>query len=289
MMKKYITLIFLLAVTVILSAQNETSTSEQINEEVPYTKIEKNTFKTVLLINSPTVRNARKDQLIFIMSHRFSYLNSGFSDLFGLDNATTRFAFEYGLSEKLTLGIGRSNYKRNYDLFGKYALLRQSKGGINIPLSVSLVQSMNISSAKWPENDREYLFAHRLSYSSQLLIARKFSNKLSLQLMPTYIHRNLVVGINDQNDVLSIGAGGRYRLNSWMALTAEYYHLLPGETANNFANPLSIGLDLETSGHVFQLFFSNASAVYEAAYIAETTDRWRDGNIRFGFNISRTF
>ncbi|MFA9390068.1 MAG: DUF5777 family beta-barrel protein [Prolixibacteraceae bacterium] len=288
-MKKYITLIFLLAVTVILSAQNETSTSEQINEEVPYTKIEKNTFKTVLLINSPTVRNARKDQLIFIMSHRFSYLNSGFSDLFGLDNATTRFAFEYGLSEKLTLGIGRSNYKRNYDLFGKYALLRQSKGGINIPLSVSLVQSMNISSAKWPENDREYLFAHRLSYSSQLLIARKFSNKLSLQLMPTYIHRNLVVGINDQNDVLSIGAGGRYRLNSWMALTAEYYHLLPGETANNFANPLSIGLDLETSGHVFQLFFSNASAVYEAAYIAETTDRWRDGNIRFGFNISRTF
>ena len=285
-MKKYIVLISLLLSFLAIQAQNETG--NQLKENT-YTRVEKNTFKSVKLINSPTIRMPREDQLIFVLSHRFGYLNSGFSDLFGLDNASARFGFEFGLTKKLALGVGRSTYKRNYDFYGKYALLQQSSGAKNIPLSISVIQSANISSAKWPDDGRKYLFAHRMSYSTQFLLARKFNDHLSLQLMPTYIHRNLVPKVVNQNDVLSVGIGGRYRLNSWIALTAEYYHLLPGETANNFINPLSIGVDLETSGHVFQLFFTNAASVYEAGYVAETTDRWRDGNIRFGFNLTRTF
>lgn len=288
-MKRHLILILLISAATTAFTQNIETPAATTTTKEEYTFVEKNTFKSVMLINSQTIKTPREDQLIFILSHRFGYLSSGFADLFGLDNATTRFNFEYGLTKKLALGIGRSNYKRNYDLYGKYALLQQSRGGKNIPLSISLVQTINTSSAKWPNDGRDYLFAHRMSYSTQFLLARKFNDQLSLQLMPTYIHRNFVPKAIDQNDVLSVGIGGRYRLNSWMAITGEYFHLLPGETANNFTNPLSIGVDLETSGHVFQLFFTNASAVYAAGYAAETTDRWRDGKIKFGFNLLRTF
>lgn len=247
------------------------------------------TFKSVQLINSHSTKTVADEELIFLISHRFGYLNSGFSDLFGLDQATVRFGFEYGLTDKLSLGFGRSTYKRNYDFFGKYALLQQSTGKNSMPLNLSLLASANISSARWPDDQRDYLFAHRMSYSAQLLISRKFSNSLSLQVMPTYIHRNLVEKRNDQNDVLALGAGGRMKVSKRAAFTFEYYQVLPGETADKMVNPLSLGFDIETGGHVFQLFMTNASAIYEAAFVTETTDRWIDGNLRFGFNISRTF
>lgn len=259
-----------------------------VEEKSDYSRIERNTFKTVLLINSPTVRTPRKNQLLFILSHRFGYLSSGFSDLFGLDNATARFAFEYGVSKKLALGIGRSTYNRNYDSYIKYALLQQSEGARNIPVSLSLVQTINTSSAKWP-NNYPYLFAHRISYSSQILIARKFNSSLSLQLMPTFVHKNLVPTANFGNDHLALGMGGRLRLNSWLALTTEYYHLFTVSSESNLSNPFSLGLDMETSGHIFQLFFTNTNAVYEAAYITENNDQWKNGNIRFGFNLIRNF
>ena len=288
-MKKLLFLLLILVPFIRIYAQ-DTNISEPIQiQEQEETTLVKNTFKSAMLVNAHTIKNPRKNQLLFIMSHRFGYVNSGFSDLFGLDNATTRFGFEYGLTGKLSLGIGRSNYKRNYDFFGKYVLLQQITGADSNPISISVIGSTNISSAKWPNDQREYLFAHRMSYSAQLLFARKFNNSLSLQLMPTYIHRNLVPNTIDQNDVLVMGAGGRIKVSKLVALTGEYFYLLPGETAKNFINPLSVGVDLETSGHVFQLFFTNAASVYEAAYVAETTDRWLDGNFRFGFNITRTF
>ncbi|MDA3929047.1 MAG: DUF5777 family beta-barrel protein [Prolixibacteraceae bacterium] len=247
------------------------------------------TFKSVQLINSHTTKTPKTDELIFLISHRFAYLNSGFSDLFGLDNATVRFGFEYGINDKFSLGFGRSTYKRNYDFFAKYALLQQSKGAKEIPVTVSIIGETNISSAKWPDSNRDYLFAHRMSYSAQLLIARKFNSNISVQLMPTYIHRNLVQTALFPNDILAIGAGGRFKVSNWIALTFEYHHMLNEIEASNTTTPLSIGVDLETGGHVFQLFFTNTSAIYAAGYISETSDKWMDGNIRFGFNISRTF
>lgn len=146
-----------------------------------------------------------------------------------------------------------------------------------------------MSSDKWPADGRDYLFAHRMSYTLQLLLARKFNRNLSLQFMPTYIHRNLVRKAADENDVLALGLGGRMKLNNWVALTGEYHYTFSPATAANFENPLSIGVDLETGGHVFQLFLTNTSAVYDEAVIAETMGKWNKGNIRMGFNISRTF
>lgn len=282
----FIILIFSLQV---LKAQNIENLLDNTLLKIPETEIVTATFKSIQLINSHTTKSPVKNELVFLISHRFGHINSGFSNLFGLDNATARFGFEYGITDKLALGFGRSTYKSNYDFFGKYGLLQQTKGDKPFPFTLSVLGVTNTSSAKWPDDGNDYLFAHRINYLAQLLISRKFSNRFSLQLMPTYIHRNLVETTTNSNDLLSLGSGGRIKISNWVALTFEYHFPLSGETANQNVNPLSIGVDIDTGGHVFQLFFTNTAAVYDTAYITETTDRWRDGNIRFGFNISRTF
>jgi len=280
--------IFLLIAFSGFSQSIEALLDEQLSVE-PKIEYATATFKSVQLINAHTTKLPDKGDLVFLISHRFGPVSSGFSDLWGLDLATIRLGFEYGLSETTSLGFGRSSYKSNYDFFAKQLLLRQSTGTKEMPLTLGLLGAANISSDKWPADGREYLFAHRMSYSLQLLIARKFNRNISLQLMPAYIHRNLVKTPADQNDVFAIGAGGRVKVSSRVALTAEYHYLLPGQTATDFVNPLSLGVDIETGGHVFQLFFTNTSAIYEAAYITETTGSWLNGDVRFGFNISRTF
>ncbi len=261
----------------------------EIIETKEETELVNTTFKSVYLINSHTTKKPAEKELIFLISHRFGYLNSGFPDLYGLDNATVRFGFEYGILNKLALGFGRSTYKRNYDFYAKYAILEQSRGKKSIPVTLSLLGVTNISSARWANTNSDYLFAHRMSYTLQLLVSRQFNETFSFQLMPTYIHRNLVKTTVDKNDVFALGAGWRAKLTNRVAITGEYHLITPDETSRQFTAPLSLGFDIETGGHVFQLFFTNSAAIYDAAFITETTDKWIDGNIRFGFNISRTF
>jgi hypothetical protein len=288
-MIRILILLFLLFATLILEAQSIESLLDDQLSEKPKTEYATATFKSVQLINGHTTKLPEEGDLVFLISHRFGPLSSGFSDLWGLDMATIRLGFEYGLSETTSLGFGRSTYKSNYDFFAKQLLLRQSTGAKAMPLTFGVIGNANISSDKWPADGRDYLFAHRMSYSIQLLASRKFNRSISLQLMPTYIHRNLVKTPGDENDLFAIGAGGRFKVSNRIALTGEYHFLFPGTTADAGENPLSVGIDVETGGHVFQLFFTNASAIYEAAYIPETTGSWLNGDIRFGFNISRTF
>ncbi|NLU40397.1 MAG: hypothetical protein GXX78_16070 [Bacteroidales bacterium] len=288
-MRKLALIISLLLIAIWGLAQNiEDILDEQLAEK-PKTEFATATFKSVQLINSHTTKLPDKGDLVFLIAHRFGPISAGFSDLWGLDLATIRLGFEYGLTQTTSLGFGRSTYKSNYDLFAKQLLLRQSTGERNMPITLGIIGSANISSDKWPDDGRNYLFAHRMSYSLQFIASRKFNRSISLMLMPTYIHRNLVKTTADQNDILAIGAGGRFKVSNRVALTAEYHYLLPGQTAADFKNPLSVGVDIETGGHVFQLFFTNVSAIYDAAYISETTASWLKGNVRFGFNISRTF
>ncbi|HPR86311.1 MAG TPA: DUF5777 family beta-barrel protein [Prolixibacteraceae bacterium] len=246
-------------------------------------------FKSVQLINGHTTKLPEKGDWVLLISHRFGPFNSGFSSFWGLDMATMRLGIEYGLTNTTSVGFGRSSYKANYDLYAKQLLLRQTNGDKSVPLTLGISGSANVSSAKWPDDGRTYLFAHRMSYSLQLLASRMFSRKLTLQLMPTFVHRNLVKTPEDHNDIYAIGAGGRMKVSNRVAITAEYHYLIPGQIANEYENPLSLGVDIETGGHVFQLFVTNTSAIYEAAYIPETTASWLKGEVRFGFNISRTF
>ena len=253
------------------------------------------TFKTTRIANGHSIENTGKGVLDFRVGHRFGYLNQGFKEFFGLDNATTRIAFDYGVTDWLMIGIGRSSYKKEYDGFIKPKLLRQRDGGM--PFSLSYMGGISIRTLDEPHADTaEYYFSNRLAYVNQLLIARKFNSWLSLQLMPSHVHYNLVPFKNDPNDVVAIGLGGRIKLSNRISLTGEWYYQLSsmqrhneGDPAMMTKNPLTIGFDIETGGHVFQLMFSNAPGITERTVIGETTGDWGKGDVLFGFNISRVF
>ncbi len=247
------------------------------------------TFKTTRLINGHSVENVAEGVLDFRISHRFGYVNGGAYELFGLDEASMRLGLDYGLTNRWMIGIGRSTYQKQYDGFTKYKLLRQSSGTRVMPVTLSAIASMMYKSLKDENPDRENYVTSKLFYSGQLLIGRKFNESLSLQLMPTIIHYNLVQGVNDPNDVFAIGAGGRMKLSKRVSLNLEYYYQLPDYKLPGTTNSLAIGVDIETGGHVFQLYCTNSTGMTERTYISETTGNFFEGDIRLGFTISRVF
>lgn len=254
------------------------------------------TFKTTRLINGHSIENTGKGVLDFRISHRFGELKSGFSGFFGLDGANTRIGFDYGVTDWLTTGAGRNTYDKEFDGFAKVKLLRQTENN-SMPLSVSYVGAMSIQTMQTPElvPGEKYYFSHRLYYVNQLLIARKFSQLLSLQLMPTHVHYNYVMTNEEPNDMFAIGAGGRLKLSNRVSFNVEYYHLLGDKklldgSGQKVRNSLSAGFDIETGGHVFQLMFTNASTMTERAFIGGPGNAdIGDGGVHFGFNISRVF
>jgi hypothetical protein len=247
------------------------------------------TFKTTRIINSQSVENPAEGVLMFLIQHRFGRINTGGYEFFGLDQATIRLGLEYGITKRLSVGIGRSSYNKTYDGFLKYKILRQSSGLRKMPISLSYYLSTAIRTLKWEDESRTNYFSSKVSYTHQLLIARKFSNALSLQLLPSLIHKNLVPTAEDHNDIFSVGIGGRLKLTQRLSVNAEYFYTPVNQISYEFSQPLSVGLDIETGGHVFQLHFSNAQAFFEEGYITQTNGKWTNGDIYFGFGISRVF
>lgn len=247
------------------------------------------TFKATRLINGHSVENTYKGVLDLKISHRFGAVNKGLYEFFGLDNASMRWGFDYGLTDRLTVGFGRSSFQKQYDAFFKYKLLWQSTGKHKIPVSLNIVSSAMVQTLKWEDTTRKNYFSSRLYYAHQILIGRKFSENFSLQLMPTMIHYNLVKKAGDPNDIFAIGIGGRQKITKRISINAEYYYQLPGYKFENTKNSLSVGFDIETGGHVFQLHFTNSTGMTERTFISETTGEWGKGDILFGFNISRVF
>jgi len=283
------TLFFLYGTGGMLHAQDlEDILNQRLNQQ-DITDYTEGTFKGTRIVNGHSCEITERGDLMFLVSHRFGTLNSGFNNFFGLDDATTRIGFEYGLYDRLAVGIGRSTFEKTFDGFLKYKLLRQSTGKISMPVTLTLFTSGNLKTLESADPMKEYSFSNRMAYSYQLLIARKFSPKLSLQLSPTYIHKNLVTSRIDQNDVMAVGAGGRYKITQRFSVNMEYYYLLPGQSADDNNNSLSFGLDIETGGHIFQLLLTNSRAIFERSFITETSGNWMEGDIHFGFNITRVF
>jgi hypothetical protein len=247
------------------------------------------TFKTTRLVNGHSVENVAKGVLDVKIQHRFGNLNEGGYELFGLDNATMRMGLDYGITNYLMVGIGRSTYQKTYDAFFKLKILRQSKGKKKMPITLSYVPTIAYRTLKWEDPTIKNYNSSRLSYTHQLIIGRKFSDGTSLQLMPTFVHQNLVSAASDPNDILAIGIGGRQKLTKRISINAEYYYQIPGFKLQGTRNALSIGVDIETGGHVFQLHFTNSQGMNERTFIADTRGRWDKGDILFGFNISRVF
>lgn len=274
-----------------LSAQDDLMKMLEENEDTQAQYVAA-TFKSTRIVNGHSIERMKKEQLEFRVSHRFGRLNSGAYELWGLDQAHIHFGLEYGITDWLMAGVGRGTYQKTFDGFTKVSLLRQSTGKRNIPVSASLISSIALNSLKFSDAERNNYFSSRLSYSHQLLVARKLSKRLSLQFSPTLVHRNLVPTELEPNDSYSLGTGGRIKLSNRVSVNAEYYyvinpiHYYPSEQVYN---PLSVGLDIETGGHVFQLILTNSLAMIEKGYITETTGQWKKGDIHFGFNISRVF
>jgi len=245
------------------------------------------TFKTTRIINGHSVENVASGVLDLRISHRFGFINGGAYELFGLDQATMRLGLDYGLNKRWMIGVGRSTYQKQFDGFTKFKLLRQAKGGS--PITVNAVGTMMYKSLKFEDPTRDNYMTSNVFYSGQLLLGRKFSEGISLQFMPTVIHYNLVPGALDPNDVFAIGAGGRVKLSKRISINAEYYYQLPDYHLSGTENSLAIGFDIETGGHVFQLNFTNSTGMTERSFISETTGKFFEGDIHFGFTISRVF
>ena len=247
------------------------------------------TFKATHIINSQSVETPGQGTLAFLIQHRFGTLNSGAYNFFGLDQAVLRLSFEYGITSRLAVGLGRSSQEKTFDGFVKYRALQQSTGARAMPVSVTLLATSAITTLKFTTPTDERSTASRLDYTYQALIARKFSSSLSVQLMPTLVHRNYVALAGMQNDVYAIGAGFRQKLTKRLALTGDYFYLLPGNTATTYRNAAGLGVDIETGGHVFQLHVTNAKGMIEKFFVPQTGGDIFNGDLYFGFTVARNF
>lgn len=252
------------------------------------------TFKSTRLIDGHSVETTQAGVLDLLVSHRFGTLNQGFYNMFGLDVASMRIGVDYGITNRFTIGGGRSTFEKQYDGFLKYRLLWQSGGKKNMPISLTLLSSVMLQTDTSTFKAEKKIVTKprntdKLSYAYQILIARKFNDNFSLQLAPTMIHENLVDSSFNSNDLFAIGVGARIKLTRRSSINLEYYYQLPGTKFPGTYNTFSIGWEIETGGHVFQLHLSNSTGMTERTFIVENTGRWSKGDIHFGFNISRLF
>lgn len=245
-------------------------------------------FDGMRIINGHSVETLYEGEMESLIGHRFGRLNGGAYELFGLDQASIRIGLDYGVKDWIMVGFGRSSLGKTFDGFVKVRLLRQKLRG-ECPVSLTALGTVALGTLRAPSPEEKISFASRLAYTWQLIAARKITDQFVVQFMPTMVHFNLVENTNLNNDVYALGIAGKYQLTKMMALTAEFYFNFPDQLEDNKTNSLSIGFDLNTGSHVFQLHFTNSAGMIEKAYIGETTGKWFDGDIHFGFNMVRTF
>jgi Membrane bound beta barrel domain (DUF5777) len=288
-MKKILLLMIPLSIWAIKGfSQKDTSLLSLIEteEEINYTKY---SFKTNRIINLHSLENTAQGVMDVKISHRFGTVDEGIYNLFGMDVATQRIGVDYGITDQFTVGVNRNSVRKAFDGFVKYKFLRQSTGKRNMPITAAIMTSAAIETQKWDNPDRDNYFSSRLFYTTQLIVGRKFNDYFTLELVPTYIHRNLVKTTDEKNDVYALGVGGRIRLTRRMTFNGEYIYVLPNQLSSAYKNSLSIGLDIETGGHVFQLHFTNSTSMSEYGFITQTEKNWGKNAVRFGFNVSRVF
>jgi len=269
------------AQTVDLFADTSSTLSSKVRD------ITTGTFKSTRIVNGHSIENVGAGVLDFKILHRFGAINQGGYNFFGLDQATMRLGLDYGINSKLMIGIGRSTFEKQYDAFFKYRIIRQQTGKHHIPFSLSYASSLIYKSLRDAVTTYTPYVSDKFSYTHQLLLASKLNDYFSLQLSPTLIHYNMVDNKTIPNDFYSLGLGFRQRISKRVNITTEYYHRF--NSLNGYYDPLSVGVDIETGGHVFQLHVSNSTGMTDRTFINETAGSWAKGDLRFGFNISRVF
>lgn len=277
-------LLFLLAFPLVMNAQNDLL--DEIDS--PVTNLhETAAFKGLKIVNFESTKMVSQSELYFVVSHRFGSVKTGIEDFFGLDQAVTRLNLIYGICDGVNIGLSRSSFQKTYETSLKLRWIRQKKEGF--PFTVVSMNNLLLNGSLQEENLPRLEFKHRLAYTAQLLVSRKINEKLSLQLAPTFFHNNLVSQSTQENSQFALGFGGRHKLTKRWSLNVDYGAHLNRAANSPFKNPLSIGFDLETGGHVFQLHFTNAQPMNTNYFLGQATGDWGEADIFFGFNISRVF
>jgi len=271
-------------------SQNLDSILQSEEDTIPERTMVDATFKTSRIVQNHSIENPPKNEMYVSIAHRFGLISDGYYELYGIDETSNiRIGFEYGISDRLAIGLGRSKFEKSYDGFLKYRIIRQQTGERNIPFSISVLIAATANTLKWEIPERNNLQESRFDYCYQLLLASKLSKRISIQLMPGYIHRNLVKYRTDENDVYSLGIGGRIKITKRLSLNVDYTYLLSPEIAKTYKNPFAIGLDIETGGHIFQIIMSNSYGINDKSFITQTQNSWLKGNIHIGFTLFRLF
>jgi hypothetical protein len=282
---KKLNILFLLLPLFVLSQEDDLL--KEIDDATVSETYEIAAFKGLKIVNFESTKMVPQKQLYFVVSHRFGSIKTGIEDFFGLDQAVTRLNFIYGITDGINLGVSRSSFQRTYESSLKLRLLRQKKGGV--PFTVVLFNTVLLNTALDEEQLPELKFENRLGYTTQVLISKKLNPNLSLQIAPTYFHDNLVAIDEQENSQYSIGIGGRHKLTKRWSINMDYGLHLNRASNSPFKNPFSIGFDLETGGHVFQLHFTNAQPMNTNTFLGQATGDWSNGDVFFGFNLSRVF
>lgn len=244
-------------------------------------------FKGLQICNMQSTKLTSKGECYILISHRFGDLTEGLDNFFGLDDAYTKIGAIYGATNWLSIGVSRQTNNKIYELTAKYKFKSQETDGF--PVSIVGYNTMDINTNLSTDIYPDLEFYNRLGYSTQLLISRKFSPKFTAELAPIYIHKNLYDPTTEKENQFVVAMGGRYKLTKRLSLNLEYAPRIDAPENTVYHDLLSVGLDIETGGHIFQLVFSNCQTMNDVYVFTNATGDWTGGSIYFGFNLYRVF
>ncbi|MBB6372164.1 DUF5777 family beta-barrel protein [Chryseobacterium shigense] len=241
-------------------------------------------FKALQIVTGQSTKLSAKNEWYIVVAHRFGDISTGFKNFFGLDDASTKLGVIYGVTDNVSVSLSRETNMKTFEGAVKYKFVKQTE---NFPADIVGYNVMALNTDLDKDNYPHLKFGDRLSYLTQALISRRFNDKFSLQLSPSYIHKNLYdPAIEDKNQFLT-GLGGRYKISRRISVNAEYF--VNFDNHSFYKNPLSLGMDIETGGHVFQLLFTNSQINSDIGYLSNAVGKWGKGQIFFGFNLYRVF
>jgi hypothetical protein len=286
-MKKFLSFVLVFFAVGYATAQDDLL--DQLDAEKPTEKqIAPAAFKGLQIGNMQSTKLTAKGEWYMVVSHRFGDLTNGFDNFFGLDNALTKIGGIYGATNWLSLGASRHTYNKTYEFSAKYKFANQVESGF--PVTIVGYNTMDINSALKTTLYPNLKFSNRLAYTSQLLISRKFSDSFSFEVAGIYVHKNLFEDSQELKDQYLVGAGGRYKLSKRLSVNLEYAAKVNRlASAPLYQDPITLGLDIETGGHVFQMVFSNCQPMNDVAVFTNATGNWNGGSVYFGFNMYRVF
>lgn len=246
--------------------------------------MEQPAFKALQIVTGQSTKLPAKNEWYMVVAHRFGDISKGFKDFFGLDNASTKLGGIYGITDGISVSLSRETNLKTFEGAVKYKLIKQSE---DFPVDLAGYHVMAVNTDLSKDNYPDLRFGDRLSYLTQALISRRFNDKFSLQLSPSYVHKNLYEPVIEDKNQFLAGLGGRYKISKRISLNAEYF--VNFDNHSFYKNPLSLGMDIETGGHVFQLLFTNSQLNSDIGYLTNAAGKWEKGQIFFGFNLYRVF